>query len=390
MASESGDNLRGGQAAPADRKGGRLVYLEAGRGIASVIVLLHHLILAFKPAFDAPYPIGLQFTPAYCLINGGAAVAFFFTLSGFVLSLSLIERPSRGRLATSLVKRLPRLALPALVTLLAGCLVLMAGFNHYASTAYVTGSGWLATFGNAKFPDHFSPSLNDAMRNGVLVFVFGKKFYYNSNLWTMRAEYLCSLAVLMVAYLIGRFNRHRMLGLGLIAAGSLILIVANTGLALAEFGIGMTLAIVYTSWRIVLHRVLAALAVAGVLFLVSAGDPRVEAIAAGLLLFVMTASTDVEQALSGRVGDWLGRASFPLYLVHTLVILTIGSEVYGAVFALVHRYWVAMAATSLVVVGVSIGVAMPLMWLDEWWVPTLNKVVGRLMGPMRRLVKRAA
>jgi len=389
MTSDSGDISQEG-VAPVERHGGRLVYLEAGRGIASVIVLLHHLILAFKPAFDAPYPIGLQFTPVYCLINGGAAVAFFFTLSGFVLSLSLIERPSRGRLATSLVKRLPRLALPVVITLMAGCLVLMAGFNHYASTAYVTGSGWLATFGNAKFPDHFSPSLNDAVRNSLLVFILGKKFYYNSNLWTMRAEYLCSLAVLMIAYLVGRFNRHRRLGLGLIAGGSAILIVANTGLALAEFGIGMSLAIVYTSWRIVLHRLLAVLAVAGVLFLVSADDPRVEAIAAGLLLFVMTTSADVEQALSGRIGYWLGRASFPLYLVHTLVILTIGSEVYGAVFAVVHRYWVAMAATSLVVVGVSVGVAMPLMWLDEWWVPTLNKAIGRLMGPMRRLVRRAA
>jgi len=277
-----------------------------------------------------------------------------------------------------------------IVTLLAGCLILMAGFNHYASTAYVTGSGWLATFGNAKFPDHFSPSLHDAVRNSLLVFILGKKFYYNSNLWTMRAEYLCSLAVLMIAYLIGRFNRRRMLGLALIAGGSAVLVIANTGLALAEFGIGMTLAIVYTSWRIVLHRVLAVIAVAGVLFLVSADDPRVEAIAAGLLLFVMTTSADVEQALSGRVGYWLGRASFPLYLVHTLVILTIGSEVYAAVFAQVHRYWVAMAVTSVVVVGVSVGVAMPLMWLDEWWVPTLNKGIGRLIGPMRRLVRRTA
>ena len=91
--------------------------------------------------------------------------------------------------------------------------------------------------------------------------------------------------------------------------------------------------------------------------------------------------------LSGRIGAWLGRASFPLYLVHTLVILTIGSEVYTAMFAAVHRYWMAMAVASLIVVGVSVGAAMPLMWLDEWWVPTLNRLMGRLMGPVRRLVR---
>lgn len=386
MASASGDTPKGQTLGPADDRGGRLVYLEAGRGIASVVVLLHHLILAFKPSLDDAFPRGLQLTPAYAAINGGAAVAFFFTLSGFVLSLSLIRSPSRGRLATSLVKRLPRLALPAVITLVAGCLILMAGYRHYIATAGLTGSGWLATFGNAKFPVNFVPSLVDATRNSVLVFFLGHKFYYNSNLWTMRGEYLCSLAALTGAYVVGRFIGRKWICLVAILAGCTALLLADTGLALCEFGIGMALAIVYRAWRIILPLPAAMVAVALAAGLIAADDARVEAIAAGLLLFAMTTSPGIERALSGRIGSWLGRASFPLYLVHTLVIVTIGSEVYTAAFAAAHTYWLAMAVASLVVIGVSAGVAVPLMWLDEWWVPTLNQGINRLMAPVRRMV----
>ncbi len=386
MASASGDTSRPDDNAPAEQRGGRLVYLEAARGIASIVVLLHHLVLAFKPALDLPFPRGLQATPLYGLINGGAAVAFFFTLSGFVLSLSLIRSPSRGRLATSLVKRLPRLALPVVVTLLAGCLILMAGYRHYIATAGLTGSGWLATFGNAKFPVNFAPSLLDATRNSVLVFFLGHKFYYNSNLWTMRGEYLCSLAALSGAYLVGRFIGRKWICLAAILAVCTGLILANTGLALSEFGIGMALAIVYRAWRIILPPAAVATLAAVAAGLVVIDDARLEAVAAGLLVLAMTASNGLERALSGPIGYWLGRASFPLYLVHTLVIVTIGSEVYTAAFAAAHTYWLAMAVASLVVVTVSAGAALPLMWLDEWWVPTLNRIIDRLMQPVRRLV----
>jgi hypothetical protein len=32
--------------------------------------------------------------------------------------------------------------------------------------------------------------------------------------------------------------------------------------------------------------------------------------------------------------------------------------------------------------------ALPLMWLDERWVPTPNRWVGKVMEPMRRMVRR--
>ncbi len=386
MVSESGDTQRISRVAPAVARDGRLVYLEAGRGIASIIVLLHHLVLAFKPSLDAAYPRGLQFTPLYGVINGSAAVAFFFVLSGFVLSRSLIQSPSRSRLVTSVVKRLPRLALPVVVTLVAGCLILMAGYHHYVTTAHLTGSWWLGTFGNAKFPDKFAPSLLDATRNSILIFIQGGKFYYNSNLWTMRSEYLCSLAVLLAAYVVGRFIGRKLICLAAILGITIALIVSDTQLAFADFAVGMALAIVYRSWRIILHPILGVLMIVAALCLVTAEDARLATIAAGLLLFAMTTSPGIERVLSGPVGYWLGRGSFPLYLVHTLVIVTIGSEVYTAMFAAVHVYWLSMAVTSLAVVAASVVVALPLMWLDEWWVPTLNRAVGKVMEPMRRLV----
>lgn len=60
----------------------KLAHLEAMRGIAAIIVVGDHLALTFSERsiwFAAPW---------YILINGGAAVLFFFVLSGYVLTLA--------------------------------------------------------------------------------------------------------------------------------------------------------------------------------------------------------------------------------------------------------------------------------------------------------------
>src|SRR5690606_12773670 len=74
----------------------KLGELEALRGIASVIVLVHHALLGFAPGLhgllqpDSPH--ALFGTPAFSLINGGAAVVLFFVLSGFVLTFRALEK----------------------------------------------------------------------------------------------------------------------------------------------------------------------------------------------------------------------------------------------------------------------------------------------------------
>ena len=64
------------------------------RGIAAFVVFLFHFLLGFAPQYhgqEAATAIpgsNLFETPFFFLINGHAAVMFFFVLSGFVLSYS--------------------------------------------------------------------------------------------------------------------------------------------------------------------------------------------------------------------------------------------------------------------------------------------------------------
>src|SRR3954452_14928711 len=92
-----------------------LVELEALRGIAAIIVLVHHFMLGFTPRFHGllypDQPLSLLGTPVFALINGSAAVVIFFVLSGFVLTVGLFKSRSLRGALISTVKRWPRLAI---------------------------------------------------------------------------------------------------------------------------------------------------------------------------------------------------------------------------------------------------------------------------------------
>ena len=75
----------------------KLRYLEGIRGLAAIIVVLHHYILAFYPAMSSANETQIHNETSYfeevmaqiplnIFYNGGFAVCIFFILSGYVLS----------------------------------------------------------------------------------------------------------------------------------------------------------------------------------------------------------------------------------------------------------------------------------------------------------------
>jgi peptidoglycan/LPS O-acetylase OafA/YrhL len=79
------------------------------RGIAAGVVLVHHFLLEFLPHLHGRNfpddPIALVRTPLFALINGSAAVAVFFVLSGFVLTVRAFEDGRAERLIVGIFKR---------------------------------------------------------------------------------------------------------------------------------------------------------------------------------------------------------------------------------------------------------------------------------------------
>jgi peptidoglycan/LPS O-acetylase OafA/YrhL len=102
----------------------RFNELDSLRGLAAVTVALGHLaLIVFRAPGDAAHPhwlfwrhfvMAVNRTPLAVLINGGAAVRFFFVLSGFVLVLPFLRRPHSPYLPY-IVKRICRIYLPYLV-----------------------------------------------------------------------------------------------------------------------------------------------------------------------------------------------------------------------------------------------------------------------------------
>ena len=124
---------------------GRLSALDSLRGLAALLVVTFH---CWKLGLYAP-PAGLQarlwsWTPLNLAITGRPPVILFFVLSGFVLACSL-ERPGSGSAARFLIRRLCRVYLPFVASVLLSIIAydltrpeeiggLSTWFNHLAWT----------------------------------------------------------------------------------------------------------------------------------------------------------------------------------------------------------------------------------------------------------------
>jgi len=94
----------------------RLTSLDAVRGIAAFVVILHHCYLAMPDQPLSTFTALLSSRPLRVFHNGGAAVIIFFVLSGYVLALPFFSgrQPSYTRYV---VKRICRIYIPFAVAL---------------------------------------------------------------------------------------------------------------------------------------------------------------------------------------------------------------------------------------------------------------------------------
>lgn len=365
-------------------KRNRLIHLEYARGIASILVIFHHFSLAFYPALRLPFRQGgIEYTPLFALLNGDGAVAFFFTLSGFVLTVRLHERFSSAAFVAAIVKRLPRLMVPAGASIMLGLVVLEFAGGQYRAASALSGSRWLIEFGNADMPAGLAPSLLDALRQTIAVFLLPHDYYYNSNLWTMSGEFYGSLLVFGVAY--GLFTaRSRSLAGAVAVHVVLAAVLAPVHALFVQFLVGSFLAFLWAKrgreFRI--GVVPSGVLVLGAVLCLSTSHWIATTTASLFLMVALLGSRSMSARLSGRTGAVLGALSFPLYLVHTLVILSVSSFVYTRMSVAEMSAPVvagATLATTLVVSGIA---CIPFAILDARWTSWLSATADALFARM--------
>lgn len=344
--------------------------------------MIHHYCVAFIPNSKLPFwEGGMQFTPLYPPLNGLSGLTFFFVLSGYVLTLKFFAVPSWRGVTGAVLKRLPRLVVPVFPAIILGYLLLtVTNFPNVPASA-ISDSPWLFTYAQAGFPEPFEPSLLDALRQSVMTFLQADDYYYNSNLWTMRIEYIGSLIVFAILYgfLLARAHLPLWVQGAVIVAVSLVLLAVSPAFAGFPLGAGLAWlqAVVNVNWKLPKWTIIMLL---GCVYCMTMFESwRLLTINACVVMVLLLQPGANSGPLSGPAGRWLGQLSFPLYLVHALVILSVSSWVfYSLTDAGIARFWV-LTVTLIVTAALSFAGAAPFMALERWWVPRLNRMF-RAMG----------
>jgi peptidoglycan/LPS O-acetylase OafA/YrhL len=389
------------------QKSGKLVPLEGLRGIAAAIVVLYHLVLAFTPRGVGTVPHGhgawdlvIQFTLG--LLNGGAAVAVFFVLSGFILSLPFAQDRRLSRILVALLKRWPRLAvLTTLACLFAWALIRLSG-HDYRDAAGVITSGWLASHGNSPLGHHLT--WWDAISEGLVSVFTRGDVRFDSPLWTMRIELFGSFAIFLAAPILFAVQswplRLALIGAVMVCAGGTYPVTY-----LSDFLIGTIIAMLYAEdrmpsfndWQAVVVGLVAVylfsftyeqklLIHAPIKAILPPGDTSHFVWDAGavLMIAVLLGNPALRRQFSKTWAVWLGLLSFPIYLLHGPIMLSVGAATFLTGLGTLGVAGSAVVA-ALCSIALTLFCAVPLVWVDKAW----TGVLTRLTKPFVRKPLRA-
>lgn len=310
------------------RSAARYTALDGLRGLAALVVLMHHCFLASPLVRIAvqsegvgqlePWVWWATFTPLHLIWAGGEAVFVFFILSGFVLALPFVG-DARPVWAAYWPKRLIRIYLPVWASLI---------FALWATWAFprIAGpelSSWVK-------PQDVAPNVfSDAL------LVLGAS-NLNSPLWSLRWEMYFSLLLPLYVVAAMRFRRGWLVCL----AGLVLLIWAGeqlhvtTLVCLSIFGIGVLMAArreVLQKWAAKMGRWgWMGLIVLSIVLLCSRWIfPQLPigvapvTVGGALLLFAFIGCRAAINLGNNSLVHWLGTRSFSLYLVHEPIVLSI-------------------------------------------------------------------
>jgi peptidoglycan/LPS O-acetylase OafA/YrhL len=330
----------------------RIAALDGLRGWAALSVIVFHLTWEL---FGGVFPI---YRNQWLSIfgNGAFAVAVFFAISGYVLTIGRWGRTDNPPLPLTLVRRYLRLELPVLATVLITLIVMSLDLTPTAAAAVIDNSPqWMGSFAN------FAPDpLHALFYSLVRVFWIARTENYVPFLWTMAVEFWGSLIVLTLSHWSPRWGVSYLVLIAVTVA-----ICLNFPQALPifpqalPFPLGALVALgqrdgwLFTRPPSPLESFVATAGLVLILLCVGAFQVtfswQVPSLVAGFLVFVcVLRSLPARALLSTRLSQVLGRLSFPLYLVQYPVIITLGA---GAVVA-IHGVGMLTPWTALAVIAV--------------------------------------
>jgi len=301
----------------------RLTVLDGLRGWAALCVSASHI---FWGVFGDVVPLFKNLATGVFL-NGLFSVMLFFIISGEALTSAYWAKPERRAIWKLAVKRYPRLAVPVFVACLIVALLIAAGLAYNRQAGELIGNSWLR-----EFPTE--PKTVVQTVSFALFYVFYKPFIEFSIipfLWTMRTEAIGSVIVVLFL-LCQAVLVHKKTVLAILAG-----IAIATGTLSGCFFVGMLFALMRRDGLFDWHgqsRTTTALSIAAMIVLLVPPSylmlhhrelPPMLMLVAAVCTFLIYSDARISRFLSNPLSQWLGKISFPLFLMHYAVIISFTS-----------------------------------------------------------------
>lgn len=395
----------------------RLIELDGLRGLAAVVVLIHHALetvpaLAEVGARPGTVPTGtfnriLTQSPLHLLWAGHEAVLIFFVLSGVALTYPVARRHAQGRRfdwVDYAPRRFVRLWLPAAASTTFAVIAMLLvprsedpALGHWMTVTHPVGLG--------------------ARQMLMEYLLIPKHAYRNTVLWSLHAEAIFSFVLPLMILGVALCARRRLSWLPVAAALAVPVITASPGSGsyLPVFTVG---AVMGWAWG---HNPApvpqrpqpwaTAQALVCLLLITLAWWPGLEShtaqrlanavtlAAAAYLVHLVVRAGALRGLLRSRTVQYLGLMSFSLYLVHEPVVVSLRLLTHS-----VSPWWVLSLLSPVALLGLHLAEGLAIVPqgllaqpMSPWWVLILAPLVSApltwlfqryIEAPSHRLARR--
>lgn len=324
------------------KKNERIDWLDGLKGIACILIFVHHFCLAFYPSIHYGInvatkmngiDISLADSPLSVIINGNFLVALFCVISGTVISIQIMGMSDKTKISEIIVKRYFRLIIP-LVPI--GILVyLMLKFDLFSNIDAVnyTNSPWLAQY--------YNHSIGFIQ---TLKLIFIDTLFYGSDIlsnayWMLSQLFYGTFLSIILSMISWKLNKHTWIIYVIVAS----IFITNQTLALA-FIFGTLLAWLYKNKSIIFNKYLGyILLIVGIflggypsgvipnnIYSFLNGETYItwHIIGSFLTIYGLWSSKLIQKILSMRIFKNLGSISYSIYLIHIPLLFSISTSIF--------------------------------------------------------------
>lgn len=353
-------------------KNNKLLHLEGLRGTAAILVVIHHFLLAFYPAYyfggdpAMAHTNGLELayfrSPLSFITNGEFMVCIFFILSGYVLSHAYYKSDKTDILVSASIRRFPRLYIPVAFTLIIAYVCLKLSLISYDATSAITKSGWLVNIYTREL----------SFKTFAICFTYYTMLFgdsrYVTTMRTMVTEFYGSM---MVFALLALTHKIRAKWVMLLLFSIVLYFIFNE--VFVAFVIGISLNYLdRIDWeKVKARKIIVFILTVSALFLggfptftnaynnetfyhfisspfINTNTQLVHILGGTFLIAAILISPGLQKIFSGRIFTFLGHISFSIYLIHPIIIGVVACPFFLFAYGGANSYNLSAIATFVI------------------------------------------